>query len=191
MASRQGRKNSRRADCHGCAKTKSTLPVVARNVAALRSRRRLLTKEEWQRWNDYGIGLFLQGDLKAPRLRSRKSLKPIPKNPDGWVNIGRVAVQEGDMERARTVLEKALVLIARSCPSQLLLCSRAARRTATTTARPLVCSIVLSAVSARPRRAQRSGARALPAAKVSPTRSNNPASLFWPSIPKTCRRTTT
>jgi tetratricopeptide (TPR) repeat protein len=33
-----------------------------------------------------------------------------PSNPDGWVNIGRRAVQEGDMERARAVLEKALAL---------------------------------------------------------------------------------
>ena len=33
-----------------------------------------------------------------------------PNNPDGWVNLGRVAVQEGDMERARTVLQKALAL---------------------------------------------------------------------------------
>jgi tetratricopeptide (TPR) repeat protein len=33
-----------------------------------------------------------------------------PTNPDGWVNVGRVAVQEGDMETARTVLNKALEL---------------------------------------------------------------------------------
>jgi len=33
-----------------------------------------------------------------------------PGNPDGWVNIGRAAVQEGDMQRARTVLEQALSL---------------------------------------------------------------------------------
>jgi len=31
-----------------------------------------------------------------------------PSNPDGWVNLGRVAVQEGDMARARQVLERAL-----------------------------------------------------------------------------------
>ena len=33
-----------------------------------------------------------------------------PSNPDGWVNLGRVAVQEGDMERARVVLQRALSL---------------------------------------------------------------------------------
>ena len=69
-----------------------------------------LKGEDWQRWNDYGIGLFLQGDTKAAQLAFQKVTEVDPKNPDGWVNIGRAAVQEGDMDRARTVLEKALVL---------------------------------------------------------------------------------
>jgi tetratricopeptide (TPR) repeat protein len=65
---------------------------------------------DWQRWNDYGIGLFLQGDLKAAQAAFQKVTEIDPKNPDGWVNIGRAAVQEGDMERAREVLTKALTL---------------------------------------------------------------------------------
>jgi tetratricopeptide (TPR) repeat protein len=65
---------------------------------------------DWQRWNDYGIGLFLQGDLKAAQAAFQKVTEIDPKNPDGWVNIGRAAVQEGDMERAREVLTKALRL---------------------------------------------------------------------------------
>ena len=67
-------------------------------------------KDEWQRWNDYGIGLFLQGDLKGAAAAFQKVTEADPKNPDGWVNIARVAVQEGDMERAREVLRKALVI---------------------------------------------------------------------------------
>jgi tetratricopeptide (TPR) repeat protein len=67
-----------------------------------------LNAKEWQRWNDYGIGLFLQGDLKGARAAFQKVTEMDPKNPDGWVNLGRVAVQEGDMERARTVLKRAL-----------------------------------------------------------------------------------
>src|SRR5437899_2641109 len=69
-----------------------------------------LKAEDWQRWNDYGIGLFLQGDLKGAAAAFEKVTEVDPKNPDGWVNIGRAAVQEGDMDRARTVLEKALSL---------------------------------------------------------------------------------
>jgi tetratricopeptide (TPR) repeat protein len=70
----------------------------------------VVKKEEWQRWNDYGIGLFLQGDLKGAAAAFQKITEVDPNNPDGWVNIGRCAVQEGDMARARTVLEKALAL---------------------------------------------------------------------------------
>ncbi|HEY6302142.1 MAG TPA: tetratricopeptide repeat protein [Terriglobales bacterium] len=69
-----------------------------------------LAKEDWQRWNDYGIGLLLQGDLKAAQAAFEKVTEVDPQNPDGWVNIGRAALQEGDLARARTVLEKALAL---------------------------------------------------------------------------------
>jgi tetratricopeptide (TPR) repeat protein len=69
-----------------------------------------LRKEDWQRWNDYGIGLFLQGDLKAAQAAFERVTETDPQNPDGWVNIGRAALQEGDVARARTVLEKALAL---------------------------------------------------------------------------------
>ncbi len=69
-----------------------------------------LTKEDWQRWNDYGIGLLLQGDLKAAQASFERVAEVDPQNPDGWLNIGRAALQEGDLARARTVLEKALAL---------------------------------------------------------------------------------
>ncbi|MBV9086595.1 MAG: tetratricopeptide repeat protein [Acidobacteriaceae bacterium] len=68
----------------------------------------ILKAEDWTRWNDYGIGLLLQGDLKGAQATFEKITQIDPNNPDGWVNIGRAAVQEGDMDRARIVLEKAL-----------------------------------------------------------------------------------
>ena len=71
---------------------------------------RALTERRLDRWNDYGIGLFLQGDLKGA-ARRLSSDRGRPDNPDGWVNLGRVAVQEGDMERARVVLERAFLCI--------------------------------------------------------------------------------
>ena len=86
-----------------------TLPVVDRTAVASEPKT-IVRKEEWQRWNDYGIGLFLQGDLKGAAAAFEKVTEADPKNPDGWVNIGRCAVQEGDIARARTVLEKALSL---------------------------------------------------------------------------------
>ena len=103
------------------AKTKVTpdLPIiivdrdeVSLNVAPRGSKQPapevVLNADDWTRWNDYGIGLLLQGDLKGARAAFEKITQIDPKNPDGWVNLGRVAVQEGDMERARTVLESAL-----------------------------------------------------------------------------------
>ena len=86
-----------------------TLNVVLRDAPAPEPKT-ILQAEDWQRWNDYGIGLFLQGDLKGAQAAFEKVTEIDPKNPDGWVNIGRAAVQEGDMDRARTVLEKTLSL---------------------------------------------------------------------------------
>ena len=86
-----------------------TLPVVA-HTASPSEAKTIVQKEEWQRWNDYGIGLFLQGDLKGAAAAFQKITEADPTNPDGWVNIGRCAVQEGDMARARAVLERALQL---------------------------------------------------------------------------------
>jgi len=86
-----------------------SLQVAARGTPAPAPKTDLKA-EDWQRWNDYGIGLFLQGDTKAAQLAFQNVTEVDRKNPDGWVNIGRSAVQEGDMARARTVLEKALEL---------------------------------------------------------------------------------
>ena len=86
-----------------------TLPVIARN-AKLPAPTTIARKEEWQRWNDYGIGLFLQGDLKGAAAAFQQVTQADPNNPDGWVNLGRCAVQEGDMQRARVVLAKALAI---------------------------------------------------------------------------------
>jgi tetratricopeptide (TPR) repeat protein len=69
-----------------------------------------LKPEDWTRWNDYGIGLFLQGNLKGARQAFQQVTRIDAANPDGWVNLGRVAVQEGDVEEGRRVLERALQL---------------------------------------------------------------------------------
>jgi tetratricopeptide (TPR) repeat protein len=86
-----------------------TLPVVEHGTP-VPAPKTVAVKQEWQRWNDYGIGLFLQGDLKDAAAAFQKVTEADPNNPDGWVNLGRCAVQEGDMQRARVVLDKALAL---------------------------------------------------------------------------------
>lgn len=91
------------------AENEVTLQVASRSTP-IPEPKFVLQKDDWQRWNDYGIGLFLQGDLKGAQAAFQKVTEIDANNPDGWVNIGRAAVQEGDMERARVVLEKALSL---------------------------------------------------------------------------------
>jgi tetratricopeptide (TPR) repeat protein len=91
------------------AENQVTLDVLAASAPAPQPKTEL-AKEDWQRWNDYGIGLLLQGDLKAAQAAFEKVTEVDPQNPDGWVNIGRAALQEGDVARARSVLEKALAL---------------------------------------------------------------------------------
>jgi Flp pilus assembly protein TadD len=85
------------------------LAVVTRNAPTPQPKV-TLAKEDWSRWNDYGIGLFLQGDLKGAAAAFQQAADIDPQNPDGWVNIGRALVQEGDTGGARIVLEKALTL---------------------------------------------------------------------------------
>ena len=91
------------------AENEVTLSVVPHGAAAAQPKTELRAGD-WQRWNDYGIGLLLQGDLKGAEVAFQKVTEIDPNNADGWVNIGRAAVQEGDMDRARVVLEKALAL---------------------------------------------------------------------------------
>ncbi len=89
-----------------------TLRVLPRNATAPQPKT-LSVKEDWTRWNDYGIGLFLQGDLKAAAAAFEKITEADPQNPDGWTNIGRVLLQEGDISGARKVLEKSLAIDAK------------------------------------------------------------------------------
>ena len=69
--------------------------------------RRSHQKADWPRWNDYGIGLFLQGDLTGAAAAFTNITQIDPKNPDGWVNVGRVRVQEGNLAAAAQTFSNA------------------------------------------------------------------------------------
>ena len=86
-----------------------TLTVLPHSAAAPAPKVEL-AKDDWTRWNDYGIGLFLQGDLIGAEQAFAKITEMAPDNPDGWTNVGRVRVQEGDTQGALAVLTKALAL---------------------------------------------------------------------------------
>jgi TolA-binding protein len=91
------------------AENTKTVAVLARKSPAPRANA-VATKEDWMRWNDYGIGLLLQNDLKGSEAAFLKATEADPGNFDGWVNIGRVRTQEGDTAGAFAVLDKALAM---------------------------------------------------------------------------------
>jgi tetratricopeptide (TPR) repeat protein len=63
-----------------------------------------------ERWNDYGIGLLLQGDLKSAEAAFLHVTRIDPGYADGWVNVGRARLQEGNLAGAEEVLRRALAV---------------------------------------------------------------------------------
>ena len=66
------------------------------------------TKADRERWNDWGIGLLLQGDLKAAEFAFRRVTEAEPDYADGWLNVARALVQEGETDAAKPVIERSL-----------------------------------------------------------------------------------
>jgi tetratricopeptide (TPR) repeat protein len=71
-------------------------------------------EQEWQRWNDYGIGLFLEGGETGAQKGLLKQAEPVFRTvaeqygkADGWVNLARVYRREGRIPEALEALEKA------------------------------------------------------------------------------------
>lgn len=65
-------------------------------------------RQDRERWNDWGIGLLLQGDLKGAEYAFRKVTEAEPEYPDGWLNVARALIQEGETDAARPYVAKAL-----------------------------------------------------------------------------------
>ena len=61
-----------------------------------------------ERWNDYGIGLLRQGDLKGATDAFTQVTRIDPTYVDGWVNIARARIDEGAHRDAADLLSKAL-----------------------------------------------------------------------------------
>ncbi|MSV27317.1 MAG: tetratricopeptide repeat protein [Bryobacterales bacterium] len=65
-------------------------------------------KKDRERWNDWGIGLLLQGDLKAAEFAFRKVTEAEPGYADGWLNVARALIQEGETDASKPFIKKAL-----------------------------------------------------------------------------------
>ncbi len=70
----------------------------------------VVRKEDRERWNDWGIGLLLQGDLKGAEYAFRRVTEAEPGYADGWLNVARALIQEGQTDAAKPFLAKALEL---------------------------------------------------------------------------------
>jgi tetratricopeptide (TPR) repeat protein len=90
------------------AKADSTLDLT--NNAADSKWTQVTTAKVRERWNDWGIGLLLQGDVKGAEYAFTKVTEAEPGYADGWLNLARALIQEGDTERAKPLLEKSLAV---------------------------------------------------------------------------------
>jgi Flp pilus assembly protein TadD len=67
----------------------------------------VVQKKDRERWNDWGIGLLLQGDLKGAEYAFRKVTEAEPGYADGWLNVARALIQEGETDAAKPFIAKA------------------------------------------------------------------------------------
>jgi tetratricopeptide (TPR) repeat protein len=68
---------------------------------------------KWQRWNDYGIGLFLEGSSgseKGELIQAEQAFQEVEKmgRADGPLNLARVYLKEGRLEEAVQALDRAV-----------------------------------------------------------------------------------
>jgi tetratricopeptide (TPR) repeat protein len=70
--------------------------------------RQVVDKASRERWNDWGIGLLLQGDLKGAEYAFMQVTKAEPEYADGWLNVARARIQEGETDAARPFIREAL-----------------------------------------------------------------------------------
>ena len=67
-------------------------------------------KKDRERWNDWGIGLLLQGDLKGAEYAFKKVTEAEPEYADGWLNVARALIQEGETDAAKPYIDKAMAI---------------------------------------------------------------------------------
>jgi tetratricopeptide (TPR) repeat protein len=63
-----------------------------------------------RRWTDYGVGLALQGDLRAAAEAFRTVVALTPEDAEAWATLGRLLVVAGTFEEGRRALRRALEL---------------------------------------------------------------------------------
>jgi tetratricopeptide (TPR) repeat protein len=89
----------------------TTLPInVVAAAAASSSADHDAAPEDWGRFNDFGIGLLRQNDLRGALDAFRAVQRLAPDYADGFVNEARVHLAEGNLLEAEAALQRALEL---------------------------------------------------------------------------------
>jgi len=70
----------------------------------------VVRKQDRERWNDWGIGLLLQGDLKGAEYAFKRVTEAEPEYADGWLNVARTLIQEGENDAAKPFLARTLAI---------------------------------------------------------------------------------
>jgi len=86
--------------------TNISLPI-SRGEGDDGGRQRDANPDDWVRFNDLGIGLLRQGDAKRAADAFRRVTELVPDRVDGWRNLARVHLVEGDPGPALALLEAA------------------------------------------------------------------------------------
>ena len=90
------------------AKAESSIDLT--NNASETKWRQITNQKTRERWNDWGIGLLLQGDVKGAEYAFTKVTEAEPNYADGWLNVARALIQEGETERAKPFIQKSLAV---------------------------------------------------------------------------------
>jgi Flp pilus assembly protein TadD/nitrate/TMAO reductase-like tetraheme cytochrome c subunit len=89
---------------------KATATLELGDAKATSDWKPIVRRQDRERWNDWGIGLLLQGDLKGAEYAFTRVTEADPNYADGWLNIARALIQEGETDAAKPYIEKALKL---------------------------------------------------------------------------------
>ncbi|MDB6101272.1 MAG: hypothetical protein JWO52_1271 [Gammaproteobacteria bacterium] len=81
-----------------------SLPVETVSAAAPRG---VPTPDSWQRFNDYGVGLFLGDDTRGALEMFKQVATLQPAKFDGWLNQARAYLADGDLKDAEATLRRA------------------------------------------------------------------------------------
>ncbi len=90
-----------------------TFPIEGRQRETPNSKPETNSIPLWQRWNDYGIGLFLEGTDKGSEkgqlLQAAEAFEQVEKlgRYDGPLNLARVYFKEGRLDDAVAALQRA------------------------------------------------------------------------------------